>query len=58
MKKDDLKEKEVSENKLCENLPVYESEQLFGQQNEIIIKHRDAFYRLRITKNGKLIMNK
>jgi len=58
MEKDDSKKNEALENKLCENLPVYESEQLFGKQNEIIIKHRDAFYRLRITKNGKLIMNK
>ena len=39
-------------------IPVYTSEKLFGLKNEIIIKHEDNLYRLRITRNGKLIMNK
>lgn len=41
------------------NLPlVYESDRLFKGQKEIIIQHEDASYRLRITRQGKLILNK
>ena len=39
-------------------VPVIDSLQLFGKGNEIMIQHDGAIYRLRITKNGKLIMNK
>jgi len=34
------------------------SEELFRGTTEIAIKHAGAFYRLRITKQGKLILNK
>ena len=37
---------------------VYQSDQLFQGQKEIIIQHEDASYRLRITRQGKLILNK
>jgi hemin uptake protein HemP len=37
---------------------VYESPQLFGEHNEIQINHAGTIYRIRITRNGKLIMNK
>ncbi len=37
---------------------VYESPQLFGNHNEIQIHHEGELYRIRITRNGKLIMNK
>lgn len=37
---------------------VYESPQLFGSNNEIQISHEGKLYRIRITRNGKLIMNK
>ncbi|MDD2708405.1 MAG: hemin uptake protein HemP [Verrucomicrobiae bacterium] len=37
---------------------VLDSERLFEKQNEIQIRHRGQFYRLRMTKNGKLILNK
>jgi hemin uptake protein HemP len=37
---------------------VYESPQLFGSHNEIQIHHEGELYRIRITRNGKLIMNK
>ncbi len=37
---------------------LLESSQLFGSDNEIMIRHEDSIYRLRITRNGKLIMNK
>lgn len=39
-------------------LPVFSSKQLFGSTNEIGIEHEGFFYRLRITKQGKLILNK
>lgn len=34
------------------------SEALFGGQREIGIDHRGALYRLKITRQGKLILNK
>ncbi|MBO6919213.1 MAG: hemin uptake protein HemP [Rhizobiaceae bacterium] len=37
---------------------VYQSDQLFQGQKEIIIQHEDASYRLRITRQGKLILTK
>lgn len=37
---------------------ILESSQLFGDNNEIMIRHEGSVYRLRITRNGKLIMNK
>lgn len=58
MKKGTFNQISSTENKLCKSIPTYESEQLFGEQNEIIIKHQEAAYRLRITRNGKLVMNK
>lgn len=38
--------------------PVYQTRELFGLKREIIIEHGEAQYRLRITKAGKLILNK
>ena len=37
---------------------LLESSQLFGRNNEVMISHEGSIYRLRITRNGKLIMNK
>ncbi len=37
---------------------LLESSQLFGRNNEVMIRHEGSIYRLRITRNGKLIMNK
>ncbi len=37
---------------------MLESKNLFEGQREIIIKHQGEDYRLRITKAGKLILNK
>ncbi len=37
---------------------IYRSEDLFGNEREIVIEHGDAQYRLQITKAGKLILNK
>lgn len=37
---------------------VYASETLFRGTREIAIRHEGEFYRLRITRQGKLILNK
>lgn len=38
--------------------PLFHSPDLFGDQTEIRIDHKGEIYRIRITRNGKLIMNK
>jgi hemin uptake protein HemP len=35
-----------------------DSRVLFGYSNEVVIKHGDQMYRLKITRYGKLILNK
>ncbi|MCY0094957.1 hemin uptake protein HemP [Hoeflea ulvae] len=37
---------------------VISSHALFGDRKEVIIEHDGAAYRLKITKQGKLILNK
>lgn len=37
---------------------IIESRALFGQRKEVAIEHDGAIYRLKITKQGKLILNK
>ncbi len=39
-------------------VPVYEASELFQRQNEFMIRYEGELYRIRITRNGKLIMNK
>lgn len=39
-------------------IPVFDSKQLFGASSEIGIVHEGSFYRLKITRQGKLILNK
>ena len=39
-------------------VPVIDSDLLFGGRKEVIVRHGELLYRLRKTKNGKLIMNK
>ena len=34
------------------------SEQLLGEHREILIRHGEDVYRLRLTRNGKLILQK
>lgn len=41
-----------------EKFDVYSSEKLFGNSNEIGILFNQELYKIRITKNGKLIMSK
>lgn len=38
--------------------PVFDCKQLFGASNEIGLVHEGMFYRLKITRQGKLILNK
>lgn len=40
------------------NAAVYDSEDLFKGTTEIGIEHGGAVYRLKITRQGKLILNK
>jgi hemin uptake protein HemP len=37
---------------------VWRSDDLFGDENEVLIMHGDLVYRLRRTRNGKLILHK
>jgi len=39
-------------------LPVVDTALLFGQSSEVRVVHRGAEYRLRITRQGKLILTK
>jgi hemin uptake protein HemP len=41
-----------------ENLPEYDTSALFAGRREIVIHHAGAAYRMKITKQGKLILNK
>ncbi len=40
-------------------IPRFRSEDLFGaSSNEVVVVHQNEYYRLRRTRNGKLILNK
>ncbi|MBL0370540.1 hemin uptake protein HemP [Rhizobium sp. KVB221] len=39
-------------------LPEYDTRSLFDGAREIVIHHAGAAYRMKITKQGKLILNK
>ncbi len=41
-----------------QGMTVLDSAQLFADHREVCIRHRGEFYRLLMTKNGKLILNK
>jgi hemin uptake protein HemP len=41
-----------------EGLPEYDTGTLFAGRREIVIRHAGADYRMKITKQGKLILNK
>ena len=54
-----LKAKQMKDEKpQMPDKKIVRSEDLFGNDREIIIEHRDSRYRLQITKAGKLILNK
>ena len=39
-------------------VPVFDTQQLFGESREVRINHCDEEYRLILTKNNKLILTK
>jgi hemin uptake protein HemP len=42
----------------AEDLPEYDTGALFAGRREIVIHHAGAAYRMKITRQGKLILNK
>ena len=56
--KQDEANAEARRPSLLENLPEYDTETLFAGRREIVIHHAGAAYRMKITKQGKLILNK
>ncbi|MBN1804154.1 MAG: hemin uptake protein HemP [Sedimentisphaerales bacterium] len=44
--------------KTAQQTTVIESSSLFAGMKQVLISHAGEFYRLRITRNGKLILNK
>lgn len=45
------------ENRSCPG-NIVQANQLFQESQEVLIDHNEETYRLRITKNGKLILTK
>lgn len=41
-----------------DSLPEYDTQTLFAGRREIVIRHAGADYRMKITRQGKLILNK
>jgi len=41
-----------------QGMTVLDSAQLFADRREVRIRHQGEFYRLLLTRNGKLILNK
>lgn len=54
----DKPDAEAGQAPLSEDLPEYDTVTLFAGRREIIIHHAGAAYRMKITKQGKLILNK
>jgi hemin uptake protein HemP len=48
----------AAQRSLDEALPEYDTGTLFAGRREIVIRHAGADYRMKITKQGKLILNK
>jgi hemin uptake protein HemP len=49
---------EAGQASLSEDLPEYDTVALFAGRREIIVHHAGAAYRMKITRQGKLILNK
>ena len=50
--------KRVHQDEAAHNLEIVDANSLFGSVREIGIRHDGALYRLKITRQGKLILNK
>lgn len=48
----------VAHSAHTQQMPVFDARQLFGASGEIGIVHQGSLYRLKITRQGKLILNK
>ena len=46
------------QNPLPASPPIIRSDDLFHGETEVLIAHANAIYRLKITRQGKLILNK
>ncbi len=57
-KKRDEAAAEPARTPLPQALPEYDTATLFAGGREIVIRHAGAAYRMKITKQGKLILNK
>jgi hemin uptake protein HemP len=51
-------EQALPKRKTADDIQVLESAELFRGSNEIAIRHDGAVYRLKITRQRKLILNK
>jgi hemin uptake protein HemP len=56
--KQDEAHAEAGKGSSPENLPEYDTNTLFAGRREIVIHHAGAAYRMKITRQGKLILNK
>jgi hemin uptake protein HemP len=56
-KPDTLKQSIVTRHAVAE-IRTLESSEIFRGANEIVIRHEGAVYRMKITRQGKLILNK
>ncbi len=48
----------IPASSVVEGMKVVDSTELFGRLTEIGIRHDGSLYRLKITRQGKLILNK
>ncbi|MBO9125225.1 MULTISPECIES: hemin uptake protein HemP [unclassified Rhizobium] len=56
-KPDTLKQTLLARDAMAE-VRILESSEIFRGANEIVIRHDGALYRMKITRQGKLILNK
>ena len=58
MKTENAPDLEHQKRPEVDDTPVLESQALFRGGSEVIIRHQGADYRMKITRQGKLILNK
>lgn len=56
--KDVARTSDPEAERTSDRMTVVDSAQLFADRREVRIRHRGEVYRLLMTKNGKLILNK
>jgi hemin uptake protein HemP len=56
-KPDTLKQTLLARDAMAD-VRILESSEIFRGANEIVIRHDGALYRMKITRQGKLILNK